>query len=181
MRLTALAAMVVAAGLATAAVAQPPAAAPARPAPGARGGMGARQNLEQRLDQLATRIGMTDAEKAAAKEAIRAKMAAATSLSEELRALGTAARKQNVTDEELRGALGKYDAAVATHHQRVKEIDTRLKESLSLRSQAALTVAGVLDNGLGPRLGTMTRSGAGAGRRTRGQRPGAVSPAQPNP
>jgi predicted DNA-binding protein len=181
MRLTALVALAVAAGLATAAMAQAPAAAPARPAPGARAGTGARQNLEQRLDQLAARIGMTDAEKAAAKEAIRAKVAAAADLSKELRALATVARKAKVTDEELRDALGKCDAAVASYHQRVKEIDARLKESLSLRARAALTVAGVLDNGLSPRFGNMPRSGAGAGRRSRGQRPGAASPAQPNP
>jgi ABC-type transporter Mla subunit MlaD len=180
MRLTALIALAMAAVFATAAIAQPPAAAPTLSAPRARAGMGARQNLEQRLDQLAARIGMTEAEKAAAKEAIRAKVAAAASLSEQLRALSTVARKEKATDQELRDALAKYDAAVATYRQRVKEIDTRLKQSLSLRAQAALTVAGVLDNGLGPRAGNMQRSGATAGRRTRGQRPSAVPPA-PNP
>jgi len=174
MRLTAVAAIVVLVAFAGAAVAQPPAApAPGQQAPGAPGARGQRLNMEQMLDQLAARISLTDAEKAATKEAIQAKVQAAATLQQELRNLAGVVRKQSATDQELQSALQKFDAALSTYRQKTKDIDAQLVKSLSSRARAALTVVGVIDNGAGARFGGamgggMGRRGQGAARRSPG-------------
>lgn len=171
MRLIAVAAALTLAAFAGVALAQPP--GPGRPAPGAPG-----VNVEQMLDQLAARIGLSDSEKAAAKQAIQAKLAAVTALRQELQSLAETARKQGVTEQELASALKRYEAALATYRRKLAETDAQLARSLSIKARVALTVLGVLDNGLGPRFaGPMAGRGPWGGRRAAGA--GTQSPRRP--
>jgi hypothetical protein len=143
MRLTAVAAIVVLAVFAAAAVAQQ---APA-PAPGPGGGA-PRLSPEQMFDQMATRIGLSDDEKAAGKAAIQQKTEAATTLGQELRALIQVLRNRNASDAELQAALKKYDTALAAYGERIKQIDAELSKRVSPRALVAMTVMGVRENGL---------------------------------
>jgi hypothetical protein len=133
---------------------------------------------EQMIEQYGARIGLTEAEKAATKQAVAAKLQAAQALGGELRALGQVARKENPTDQELRSALQKFDAARTDYYHKIRAIDAQLIKAISLKAQARLTALGVIDNGLGPRLGQ--RRGQGMG----GQGGGArrrMAPAPPGP
>jgi chromosome segregation ATPase len=115
------------------------------------------------VDALAQRIGLTDAEKAATRKAMEAKREAATALGQELRALAQVVSNKQSKDEELTAALKKFDAARTAYRQKVKDIDAQLAGAVSLRARAALTVAGVIDNGFGARFGGMRAGGARAG------------------
>ena len=179
MRITIVVALVLIALVATAVVAQQRPA----PAPGARGDrMGAPADMEQMLNMVLDRIGLTEAEKAAAKKAARAKMEATNALRQELRALAEAAQKEKATNKELSAALRRFDAALSAHRQKVKAIDAQLVKAISLKARAALTAIGVIDNGMGGRFGRRMREGA-AGQPPSGGRggsgPGARRPQSP--
>jgi hypothetical protein len=173
--------MVMLAVFAVAGIAQP-AAAPSAVRAGKVGA--ARLTPEQRLDQLATRAGLADQEKAAVQAALRDKMAAAQALREQMKALIQLARNKQATDEQLSAALSKYDAALAAYRERIKRIDAELVARLSLRARVAMTVAGVLDNGLraayagSPRAATRA-PGAGRGARRRAGAAATAPAAQP--
>lgn len=150
---------------------RPEAPAPGGPEPGAPGWQrtGPPIDPEQMMERMAERIGLTEAEKAAVRNAVRAKIEAANALGRELRALGEVARNQRASDKELAAALRRFDAALATYRQKVKAIDAQLVKALSLRARAALTVLGVLDNGLGGRFGMRVRMGETVGSSGPGQ------------
>lgn len=179
MRFTAVAVIVVLAAFACAAIAQPPPGpAPGPPGPGPGRQMGPALSPEQMIEQYGARIGLTEAEKAATKQAVAAKLQAAQALGGELRALGQVARNENPTDQELRSALQKFDAARTDYYHKIRAIDAQLIKAISLKAQARLTALGVIDNGLGQRLGQ--RRGQGMG----GQGGGArrrMAPAPPGP
>jgi len=177
LRFTAIAAVVLVAALAVAAIAQAPAPAPGPGAAPPRGGarMGAPANMDQMLDRLATRMGLTDAEKATTKKAVQEKMAARQALQQELTGLRDVAMKQNASDRELRGALQKYGRALAAYREKTKAIDAQLTKAVSLKARVGLTAVGVIDNGLGGmgmgrgmRAGGAQQPSAGGGRRQRG-------------
>lgn len=175
MRLMRVAVLLMAACLAWPAVAQP---ARGRTSAGAGAGPGRMvgpADAGRIADALAERVGLTQAEKAAAKKAVTAKLEARDVLQKEARALAEAAAKPKATDKELSAALKRYDAALATYRQKTKGIDQQLVKALSLKAKAALTAIGVIDNGLGMRFGRRSgfsrgsgagafgRAGAGAG------------------
>ena len=175
LRFTAIAAVVLVMALAVAAIAQAPAPAPGPGAAPPRGGarMGAPANMDQMLDRLATRMGLTDAEKATTKKAVQEKMAARQALQQELTGLRDVAMKQNASDRELRGALQKYGRALAAYREKTKAIDAQLTKAVSLKARVGLTAAGVIDNGLGGLgMGRGMRAGGDGGdiggRRQRG-------------
>lgn len=154
MRLTVIVALVLVIAVGGAAIAQVPAPTPrpTAPAPGSGGQrMGPPVDIDQMIDMAAERLGLTNAEKAATKKAVRAKMDAGTAFSQQLQALGEVARNEKATDKELNAALQKFGAALAAYRQKVKAIDAALTKSLSLRARVALTALGVIDNGMGMR------------------------------
>jgi len=166
MRLMRLAVLLLVVGLAWPAVAQP---APGR-ASGAgtgSGRMGEPPDAGRMVDMLAERVSLTQAEKAATKKAVSAKLDARAALQKEIQALAELAAKPKATDKELSAALKRHETALATYRQKTKAIDTQLVKALSLKARAALTAVGVIDNGLGMRFGrrsgSMRGSGAGAG------------------
>lgn len=138
------------------------------PGPGMMGGPEA---IKWMVDRLGERLGLTEKEKGVVGKAMRAKLEARQALTQERRALSDVAGNKKTTDEQLRGALRKYHAAVATYRARVKAIDDQLGKSVSLRARAGLTAEGVIDNGLGTRFGgRMGRGAEGEGRRGEGPR-----------
>jgi len=175
MRVSIVAALVliaVAAGAVIAAQAPAPAPGPTAPIPGptapapgpGMGRMGPPADPGQMIDMLGDRLGLTEAEKAATKQAVRAKMEAAAPLTQELRALGEVARNEQATDEEVIAALQRFDAALATYRQKVKAIDGQLIQAVSPKARAAMTALGVIDNGMGLRFGgRMMPGGRGMG------------------
>jgi hypothetical protein len=127
--------------------------------------MGQPPDVGRMVDLLAQRVTLTETEKAAAKKALSAKLEARAALEREVRALAETAAKPKVTDSELTAALKKAGTAIAAYRQKTQAIDALLVKSLSLKARAALTAAGVIDNGLGMRFGRRsgTMGGAGAG------------------
>lgn len=156
----------IAAGVAVPALAQETPMAPPESGasgPGQRGDrMGQGPNLEQMIDNMAQRMGLTDAEKAATKKAMRAKNEAATPLGQELRKLREISRNRQATDRQISAALKSFDKALAVYRQKVKAIEKQLIGAVSLRARAALTAMGIIDNGMGG-MGFGGRGGPGAG------------------
>lgn len=113
------------------------------------------------IDMLGKRLGLTEAESAATKRAARAKMEAAAPLRQELRTLDKVARNHQATDQEVSAALERFDAALATYRQKVQAIDGELMKAVSLKARAALTAIGIIDNGMGLRLGGARMPGGG--------------------
>lgn len=107
-----------------------------------------RANLEQAVDRMLDGMGLTAAEKTAAKAAITQKLAARSKLQEQQRALAQAVQGK-VTDAQARAALDKYKAAQRAYQQQIASIDSGLAKKVSVRTQARLTAAGIMDNGLG--------------------------------
>jgi len=147
------------------------------------GRMGQPGDPAQMIDMMAERLGLTEPEKVATKNAVRAKLEAAAPLNQGLRALAELARNEQATDKELSAALKRFDAALAAYRQQVKAIDAQLIKAVSPKAQAALTAIGVIDNGVGMRFGGRMRprgdAGGPGGRRTRG--PGAGGFGGPGP
>jgi hypothetical protein len=128
---------------------QAPAPGPGAGRSGARPDVGQPFDVTRMVDMLAERAHLTPAEKTLTEKAVRAKIDAAMGLGRELQTLRDAAANGKATDAQLKAALAKYDAALASYRQRVKAIDAQLIKSVSLRTRVALTAVGVIDNGLG--------------------------------
>ncbi|HUT73675.1 MAG TPA: hypothetical protein VM221_02425 [Armatimonadota bacterium] len=171
MRFRAMAALLLVAAVAGAVIAAEAPGPVAAPPPGPGGQrMGPQGDPGQMLDMMLGRLGLTEAEKAAAKKAARAKMEATAPLAKELEALGQTARNDKATDQELRAALQRFDAAQLAYRQKVKAIDAQLIKAVSLKARAALTAMGVLDNGMGMRMGGRMRPGGMGGPGAEGMR-----------
>jgi len=159
MRVTRLAVLLLVAALTWPAVAQQvpgpaPGPAPAPSAPGrGPGGMAGPMDVGRMVDMLAQGVGLTEAEKAATKKAVTAKLEARAALQQQLQALSEVAGKHKPTDKELTAALKKFDATLAAYRQKTKTIDAQLVKALSLKARVALTAVGVIDNGIGVRFG----------------------------
>jgi Spy/CpxP family protein refolding chaperone len=170
MRFRAIAALLLVAAVAGAVIAaEAPGPVAAPPGPGGER-MRPQGDPGQMLDLVLERLGLTEAEKAAVKKAARAKMEAAAPLTRELQALGQTARNDEATDQELKAALRRFDAALLAYRQKAKAIDAQLIKALSLRARAALTAMGVLDNGMGMRMGGRMRPGGMGGPGAEGMR-----------
>ena len=171
LRFAAVVAVVLVGALACAALAQAPAGPPrGERMPGARGYMGGAANPDQMIERLAQQIGLTKAETAAVKTAARDKLAARQALGEKLQALRDVAQKPNASEQELRAALDKYNAALTAYRAKIKSIDERLVKQVSLKARVRLTAAGVIDNGLGPGFGARMGPGGGGLRARRAVR-----------
>lgn len=133
-----------------------------------------RANIEQAIDRMLDGMGLTATEKTATRAAINQKLQARTKLQEQQRALAEAVQGK-VTDAAARKALDRYKVAQRNFDQQIAGIDSGLAKKVSVRSQARLTAAGIMDNGLGiglrgSRMGMGRRGAPGLGG---GPRPGA--------
>lgn len=120
--------------------------------------------VETRLNEA----GLTRAEKAAAKVAVKAKEAARDQLSSQLTRLQLAANNPRATNGQMRQALAAYRAALAQYHKTVAAEDATLIRKLSLKSQVKLMAAGILENGLSSGFGGRRGGGGGGGGRRGG-------------
>jgi len=126
------------------------------------------EQMRQMLGQMLDQLGLTASEKKVALQATEAKYKAQAALREQLRTLGETVRGQ-VTDAQAQAALNRYRQAQKDYERKAGELDQGLVKKLSPHSQARLVAVGIIDNGLGMRLGRGTGMGMGAGR---GIRPG---------
>lgn len=128
------------------------------------------QMREQMIERMLQQAGLTEAEKAAAKKTMKAKAQARQALAAELVKLRDTANKANPTNEELRGALTAYWAAMGQYYQQIQAEDEALRKQVSLRSQVQCTSLGILENGLGMMgMGGGMRRPAGAVQRQPGR------------
>jgi len=145
--------------------------------PGGQGGPGAmspaqmEKMRQQMLERMLDQSGLSDNEKAAAKQALEVKQQARTALEDQLTKLRRVANKSNPTDQEMNGALATYRAAMDEYRAKVEAADAVLIKALSLKGQLRCMSLGILDNGLGsmgpgaggPGGGTPGQGGPGGG------------------
>lgn len=125
--------------------------------PGGPGGFGgpppSPEEMAQRMMEFRTRMldemPIADAEKAAAKDALKAKTDARTKLQTKLNSLREATDKENSSDAEVTKSLNEFITAQTQYNKSVAEADGALVKKLSTRSRARLTVTGFIENGIG--------------------------------
>jgi hypothetical protein len=106
----------------------------------------ARRMLEMR-EQMLSRMTLTDAEKAAAKAALKAKTEAHSKLTQQLIALQKRADDKNASDSALKQSAKAFSAANAAYHKTTAAADKKLLEKLSPRATLQLAVAGFIEGG----------------------------------
>lgn len=132
--------------------------------PGGQGGPGAMsqedmQKMRQQMtDRMLAQSGMTDQEQAAAKQTIKTKEQAKTTLDTELAKLRRVATNSAATQSEMTSALTAFRTALGEYRTKVETADAALLKQLSLPAQVWCTAVGVLDNG-----GTMLGGDRGQG------------------
>jgi hypothetical protein len=116
---------------------------------------------QEMMERMVDQSDLSAKEKAAAKQALKAKAQARRPLEDELTRLRRVANKSKPSDKELKDALAAYRSALAGYRKKVEAADGALVKRLSLKGQLRCLSLGILDNGLGP-MG-MARSGGPAG------------------
>lgn len=160
-----LAAAVMLAMAAWVAFAQPPPQGPPPPGPGPMQQQRPPMTPEQRLDMLAERLGLTEAEKGHVATALKARMEASQQFQQEIRALRETARDPNLTEEQADAALAKFNKALEAHRNRLRSIEAALANAVSAKTRLKLTAVGIIDNGGPLGFGMME-----------GRRPGGMGP-----
>ena len=100
-------------------------------------------------ERMLQQTGLTETEKAAAKQTIKAKDQARQALTEQLTTLRGTANAPTPTNQELQDAQSAYWAAMTGYYQKVQAGDQALMNQLCLRSQVQCLSLGILENGLG--------------------------------
>jgi len=116
---------------------------------------------QQMIERMLEQAGLSAKEKAAARNALKAKDQARRALQAELTKLRRTANKEKPTNKELRDALAAYSRTVAQYRKRIEAADAALTRQLSLKGQLRCMSLGILDNGLG--MMGMGRGMPGAG------------------
>ncbi len=120
------------------------------------------------MERMLTDQKLSEAEKAPAMEAYKAKSEARTKLQEKLNTVREAGDDQKATDADIAKALNEFIKAQMDYNSAVSSADLALVKKVSVRTRAKLTVLGVVENGVGAGGGGGMFFGGGAGGRTRG-------------
>jgi len=123
------------------------------------------------LDFMSRRLDdqkLSESEKTAAMEALKAKSDSRTKLQEKLTALREVSDDQKATDDDVKKSLNDFVRAQIDYNTAVSSADLALVKKVSLRTRAKLTVLGVVENGVGAGGGGFF----GGGGRQRGGGPG---------
>lgn len=121
------------------------------------------QQVAPLANLLGKRLGLTDEDKAAIKDAVKQLREAKQALRQKLAGALRLAGAKEGKEEELRQALAEFSAAKEKMEAVQGEVDQKLRRDLKVaerpRVEAALLTLGVLDNGLGgpalqPQVGT---------------------------
>jgi len=131
------------------------------------------QMREQMQERMLEQARLSEKEKIAARQAMKAKDQARQRLIEQLTRLRRVVNRSNPTAAELRRALNDYRQALKQYRQKVTAEDEALSRQLSLIARARCLSLGILDNGLGGMGGMMGRGRMGGmGGRMMMPRPG---------
>jgi hypothetical protein len=104
---------------------------------------------EQMIERVLDQAGLTDKEKAAAKNTMQAKAQAREILTQELDKLRAIANADNPSAQDLEDAMAAYRTVLTAYRKKIDTEDQALVAQLSLRAQARCLSLGILDNGLG--------------------------------
>jgi delta 1-pyrroline-5-carboxylate dehydrogenase len=123
------------------------------PGGGGRGGRGpggpGSFDFSQIIDRMLESMQLTDAERAAAKEAWTVKNTARQTLTDKVSHLREVAENSQSSEADLTKALKEFRDSYVVYAKTVSETDAKLVGKISLRTRARLTGAGVLENGVG--------------------------------
>lgn len=119
---------------------------------------------------------LSEAEKTAALDTLKAKSDSRTKLQEKLNALRETSDDQKATDDEVKKSLNDFVRAQIDYNSAVSAADLGLVKKVSLRTRAKLTVLGVVENGVGAGGGGF---GGGGGRQRGPGGPGGGGGAAP--